>query len=120
MYITQKLGCKGERIAVDFLLQNGFCVLHTNWHYKHKELDIIAVKENVLHIVEVKTQSSEIWKKPKDSVVHKKQNNIIEAANAYIEKYNINLETQFDIISITTNSAKNTIEFITDAFTPNF
>jgi putative endonuclease len=118
--ITQTIGEKGEIIAQNYLIQNGFVILHTNWRFGSKELDIVATKNSCLHVIEVKTRTSQFWENPKDAVVRQKQKNIIYATEAYILKFNINMQTQFDIISIVLDGEKYEIEYIPDAFSPVF
>lgn len=118
MGVTQTVGTKGEIIAQNYLQQNGFVIRHTNWRFGNKELDIVAVKNSCLHVVEVKTRTSQYWEEPKDAVVRRKQKNIIDAADAYIKRYDIDICTQFDIISILLINGKCTIEYIPDAFSP--
>jgi putative endonuclease len=112
-----KIGLHGENLAKKYLLDNNFNIRHVNWRFKHKELDIIAIKDSILHIIEVKTRSSDYWKEPQYAVVRRKQKNMIYAANAYIKKENIELETQFDIISIIMKNNEYKIEYIPNAFT---
>jgi putative endonuclease len=118
--VTQEIGEKGEIIAQDYLSQNGFEILHTNWRFGYKELDIVATKDSCLHIIEVKTRTSQFWENPKDAVVRRKQKNIIDAADAYISKFNINMETHFDVISILLDGEKQEIEYIPEAFSTVF
>ena len=47
------MGREGESEARAYLVKHGYNVLHTNWHWHHYELDIIAVKEDELIVVEV-------------------------------------------------------------------
>ena len=42
------MGREGESEARAYLVKHGYNVLHTNWHWHHYELDIIAVKEDEL------------------------------------------------------------------------
>ena len=52
------LGRTGEELAADWLRRQGFRILERNWKSKYGyELDIIAFKDNCLHVVEVKTRS---------------------------------------------------------------
>jgi putative endonuclease len=62
------LGKLGEELAVDFLQQNGYEILETNWVFQKAEIDIIAQKENILAVVEVKTRSSIEFGLPQDFV----------------------------------------------------
>ena len=112
-----KLGKEAEDFAVSFLEKNGYKILQRNWRFRHYELDIICSKNNTLVIVEVKSRSGTYIEQPFQSVNRAKQRKIIEAANAYIEKYEIDLETRFDIISIISTEKKQ-ISHIEDAFYP--
>jgi putative endonuclease len=114
----EDIGEKGEKLAVEFLVNKGYKILATNWRYKHKEIDIISRKDDFLVVVEVKTRSSNYFENPQDSINRKKQKFIIEAANAYIYKNNIHFETRFDIIAIIISGEKIEIEHIENAFYP--
>lgn len=117
---SKELGKKGEAIAANYLINNGYKILHQNWHFIHKELDIVATKNDTLVIVEVKTRWTSYWEEPKESVRRKKQKFIIESAEEYVQKYNINMDVQFDIISIVLQDGKHELEHIQDAFQPRF
>lgn len=115
---TANLGLKGEKIAAEYLVAKGYKVLHTNWHWIHKELDIVTMFNGRLVVVEVKTRENNYWEEPKEAVRKRKQKNIIDAADAYVNKYNYECEVQFDIISIVWNNGQYKIEHIEDAFYP--
>ena len=110
-------GKKGETLAVEYLQGKGYQILEKNWHNHHLEIDIIAVKENELAIVEVKCRTGAPLIEPYLAVNRNKQNLLIKAANAYIHCKNINLNTRFDIISITLGK-ETVIEHIENAFYP--
>ena len=109
-------GNEGEQIAEKHLINNGYKILHKNWRFGKKEIDIVCKKDEEIIFVEVKTRTSDYFEDPKEAVTRKKQKHIIEAANAYIEKYNIQLEARFDIVSIVLTSKNPEIEHIEDAF----
>jgi putative endonuclease len=113
-----KLGKEGEERAIAFAKANGYRILHTNWRFGKKELDIVATKDNMLVVFEVKTRWGDYWEEPKEAVNRRKQKIMVEAADAYVDKFNIDLEVQFDIISIVYNGKTFEIEHITDAFYP--
>ena len=62
------MGREGESEARAYLVKHGYNVLHTNWHWHHYELDIIAVKEDELIVVEVKTRSEDFLLSPEDEI----------------------------------------------------
>jgi putative endonuclease len=116
---NQDLGRLGELKAVKFLENNGFSILECNWRYKHLELDIIAKKENMIIIFEVKTRSTNFFGEPESFVSLKKQALLMKAADAYIQINGINLDVRFDIISIISpKSGKITLKHIENAFYP--
>lgn len=110
------VGKKGEEIANKFLVNNGFKIRHINWRFRKNEIDIIAEKNNLLVVVEVKTRTSEYFESPKEAVTINKQKFIIKATEAYIEEFNIDFETRFDIIGVSLLSNETIIEHIEDAF----
>ncbi|MDR2424269.1 MAG: YraN family protein [Prevotellaceae bacterium] len=117
MSLSFNLGRQGEKDAVDYLTANGYTILERNWIYNHKELDIIARYGDELHIVEVKTRSSDFWQTPNEVVGRKKQRNMIEVANAYIQQKNLDNPVIFDIVYILTTGKETNIELLPDAFT---
>ena len=110
-------GKNGEAIAVKYLQDKGYRILEQNWHNHHQEIDIIAAKGNELAIVEVKCRTGMPLVEPYVAVNRNKQNLLIKAANAYIQRKNINMETRFDIISITLGK-ETSIDHIENAFYP--
>lgn len=111
-------GNRGEAIAAEYLLNKGYRILEQNWHNHHQEIDIIASKENELVIVEVKCRTGRPLVEPYVAVNKNKQNLLIKAADAYIQRNNIDMETRFDIVSITLHGEKTTIDHIENAFYP--
>ena len=112
-----EIGKQGEAIAVEYLQNKGYIILEQNWRNHHQEIDIIATKENELVIAEVKCRSGTLLAEPYTAVNRNKQNLLIKAANAYIQKKNINMETRFDIVSITLGK-ETIIDHIENAFYP--
>lgn len=115
-----ELGKKGEELAVEYLQQNGYEILDRNWVFQKAEIDIIAQKNDILAIVEVKTRSSLDFGSPQDFVKPKKIQLLIKAVNAYInyreKDFNEDLNIRFDIVAIHKNKESFAIEHLTDAF----
>jgi len=110
------LGKEGEEQAVRFLINDGYKIKHRNWRFKKNEIDIIAEKGNLLVVVEVKTRANDYFENPKEAVTKKKQRFTIKATEAYIQQFNIDLETRFDIVSVLIRNGKSEIEHIEDAY----
>jgi putative endonuclease len=111
-----ELGKQGEKLAVEFLQKSGYDILETNWVFQKAELDIVAQKENILAIVEVKTRTSADFGLPQDFVKGKKIQNLVKAVDQYMTENDLDLEVRFDIIGIVLNSKETSIEHIEDAF----
>jgi putative endonuclease len=100
--ITNKVkGAKGEALAVEYLLSLGFEIQEMNWRYHHLEVDIIASKDQLLHIIEVKTRYSEKYGKPEESITKDKMTFLKNAAEAYQFQHRKWQYIQFDVIAIT-------------------
>lgn len=115
-----ELGKLGEELAVQHLINMGYIILDRNWRNIHKEIDIIAMNGDVLVIVEVKTRQTDEFGNPDIAVNCKKQRLLIAAANAYVFKNKLDVETRFDIISIIFKDGEPVIEHIEDAFLPHW
>ena len=113
-----EIGKSGEDYALEYLLKKDFDILEKNWRHNKDEVDLIAVHNNCLVIIEVKTRSTLYFGEPQIFVNKKKQAFMIRAANAYIMKKDIDLETRFDIISVILSGDKVSIKHIEDAFYP--
>jgi len=111
-----ELGEKGEKLAVDFLLKNGYHIMRKNYRYLKAEIDIIAKKNDVLAIVEVKTRSSAFFENIADTVTPKKIKLVVMAANHYVIEQNLEVEVRFDIITILKKSKGFDIEHLENAF----
>ncbi len=116
MATHNELGKKGEELAAEYLLKNGYQILEKNWFYKKAEVDIIALKGETLAVVEVKTRSSDYFGNPQDFVNQKKIRLLVEAINQYITTKDLDVEVRFDIIAILKNQYTFKIEHIEDAF----
>lgn len=114
------LGKLGEDLAAAHLEENGYTIRERNYVANKAEIDIIAEKDSILAIVEVKTRSNLDFGSPQDFVKPKKIQLLIKAVNAYIndreKDFQEDLEIRFDIIAIHKTSESIAIEHLTDAF----
>ena len=111
-----ELGKLGEELAVEFLRKEGYEILETNWTFQKAEIDIIAQKENILAVVEVKTRSSLEFGLPQDFVKPKKIQLLVKAINEYVVSKNLDVEVRFDIIAVHKENKSFAVEHLKDAF----
>ena len=118
MAVHNELGKLGEDLAVQYMTDKGYEILERNWRNIHKEIDVIAKDGDDLVIVEVKARQTDEYGEPDIAVTKRKQRMLIAAANAYITRKGLDVETRFDIISIVFKDGEPVIEHIEDAFLP--
>lgn len=111
-----ELGKKGEQLAVDYLIKNGYKVLERNYRFDKAEVDIIALKDDILAIVEVKTRSTIDFGNPQDFVKPKQIKNLVKAVDEYINEHDLELEVRLDIIAIVKEGNRFKIEHLENAF----
>ncbi|MCH2229677.1 MAG: YraN family protein [Crocinitomicaceae bacterium] len=112
------LGKKGEDVAANYLTSKGWVVLERNYKWNRGELDLICSDQSSLKIVEVKTRNSNYFGEPHMAINRKKQRQIISIANQYVQQNNLDLEVEFDVISIVLSQSKMKLEHIENAFYP--
>lgn len=98
-------GKEAENAAANFLLNNGYQIITRNFRHQKAEIDIIAKKDNLLCIVEVKARSTDTFLEPQEAVNKKKIKMIVAATDAYIEETNETSEVRFDIITVIPNKS---------------
>jgi putative endonuclease len=104
------LGKEGEQMAVNWLQEKGYEILHRNWRYSHYEIDIVAKKAcpndssgrgDILHIVEVKARYGKQFGNPEDSVTKKKFKHLQKATDEFLFLNPGYKWIQYDILAIT-------------------
>jgi putative endonuclease len=93
-------GTLGEKMALQYLVEKGFTILHRNWRHSHWEVDIIASFDNTLHFIEVKTRRNRKFGYPEEDVTRKKVINLMNASEEFLYLYPQWKRIQFDILSI--------------------
>ena len=101
-----QLGKEAEEMALSYLVRNGYKILHCNWRYSYYEIDIIAEKNDLLRIIEVKALKSSALRHPEEGVTRKKFKFLQKAADEFLFQHAQYRNVQFDILSITLNPEK--------------
>lgn len=95
-----QLGKAGEALAVEWLQQRGYRVWQQNWRWHRTEVDIVATKNEWLHIIEVKTSSTDQWGFPEQRVNAHKLKMLQRAASYWLQRTRRSW-LQYDVIAIT-------------------
>jgi len=115
MNSTIKKGKKGEDIACRALKRDGYVILEKNYRLREGEIDIIAQHEDYICFVEVKARSSESFGLPEESIINRKKERIIIAANTYIEENDLHgMSMRFDVVAVNLRTSK--VRFTPNAF----
>lgn len=106
----------GEEAAARYLMFQGYSIRSRNWRVGHLEVDIVAEKRGVLVFVEVKTRADDRWGEPQDAVDDEKRRFLVQAANAYLHCYNLEMQVRYDIVAVTGWQPPFEIRHIENAF----
>ncbi len=115
---TKLVGALGEQIAGRYLRDNGYRILSANYKTNAGEIDIVAKKDDILSVVEVKTRKEGGMLPPQAAVDLQKQENIKATAAFYVSRYKLNIPVRYDIIEVLLdeNSKCTSVNHIVDAF----
>lgn len=118
MGTNKVFGAFGESLAVEYLSKNGYKVLERNFRCRIGEIDIIAIQEDTVAFIEVKTRSSEKFGMPSEAVSLTKQNRMVKTALYYMQKNKLlDHMCRFDVIEIIVDEDNSKrINLIQDAF----
>ncbi|MDU1892453.1 MAG: YraN family protein [Dysgonomonas sp.] len=110
------LGKRGEEVAAGYLRQKGYTILKCNWVYAKYEVDIIATNEEYIIFAEVKTRASARWGNPEEAVSKNRIKRMVEAADFYLNEYDIDMPVRFDVLSLVWTGGDFEITHFDDAF----
>lgn len=81
----KQLGLWGETAACTYVVNTlGWRVLIRNWRCRHGELDIVALDDSVLVIVEVRTRAGRGYGSPLESVDKSKQIQLVKMTTQFL------------------------------------
>ncbi|TMM58489.1 endonuclease [Maribacter algarum] len=111
-----EFGKEGEKIATDFLINKGYEIKYRNYRYLKSEIDVIAQKENILAIVEVRARSNDKIIPIADTITKKKIKLLVMGADHFVVENKLDVEVRFDVITILKNKSIFKIEHLESAF----
>ena len=109
------IGKLGEDEAQKYLIKNGYKILECNYFCRFGEIDIVAMDQNCLVFVEVKTRTSNKYGNPENAVNYWKKKHMKLTARNYIDhKRMANFVARFDVVEVFAKYADN--NFIVENF----
>lgn len=82
-YTNGLLGKRGEDLAREFLTKQGYKIIEQNYSKRYGEIDLIAIHNNILVFIEVKTRTSNQYGTPLESITPWKLKAVIRSAEYY-------------------------------------
>ncbi len=83
---NQTVGSRGEDLACDFLLKQGYQILERNYRIRGGEIDIVAMDGDYLVFIEVKARNSDEYGLPVESITPWKIKSLLKTALFYCQK----------------------------------
>ena len=83
MKIANPIARIGEELAANFLKKRGYKIIERNFRKGYGEIDIIAVKNEILIFVEVKTRTSSNFGTPFEAITTWKLKSLVKTAQFY-------------------------------------
>lgn len=110
----------GERAAKRYLKKAGLKFLYANFRGEQGEIDLIFREKEILIFVEVKTRSSEAWRRPAAAVNRDKQRKIVATARDYLRLLErSDIPVRYDIVEVLLDEGRvNEIRHQPNAFAP--
>ena len=104
--VSRFKGNIAEERAVVFLQESGFRIIKRNFYSRFGEIDIIAIKDDILHFVEVK--SAVEYELAIQNLTPKKLSRIIKTGDIYMKKNGLDVDFVYDAVIVTPKA----IEFV--------
>lgn len=118
MYERHETGKIGENIAVSYLEKIGYKIIDRNFECKQGEIDIVALDNEEIVFIEVKTRASALYGLPKEAVNQTKKKHIYNSAEYYVFTHNLeNDPIRIDVIEIYKKQGKFWVNHIKHAIT---
>jgi putative endonuclease len=117
-----RIGTQGEEIAAQHLAARGFRVVARNWRPRavglRGEIDLVAVRGNLIVVVEVKTRRGEGFGGPLAAVTWEKQRRLRRLAAAFLADSGLRArDVRFDVIAVRVGpSGATSVEHLEGAF----
>ncbi len=111
-----EFGKMGEQMTAKYLTDKGYIILEHNYRRGHLEIDLIALDEDELVIVEVKSRAYDNILQPEDAVDHKKRLALIRLANEYVKTHGRKEDVRFDVVTVVSKEGGAEIKHLKNAY----
>ncbi len=109
-------GLDGEEAAAAYLRGQGYRITARNYRFRKAEIDILALRDGVLAVVEVKTRSHGFYEPLSHTVSRAKIRRLVKAADHFVRERGLEVEVRFDIILVLGQRGAYRLEHLQNAF----
>ena len=95
--MSRRVGFTAEEEAAKFLMEQGFSIVERNFTAKMGEIDIVSLKDGVLHFVEVKYSKNY---SPYERITPAKLSKLLRTIELYLQKKGLTHPYQLDALFI--------------------
>lgn len=95
--VANAVGAYGERLAARYLTECGMEILDRNWRCDQGEIDIVAMDDTCLVIVEVKTRRSLAYGSPVEAVTAVKAARLRRLAACWLTDHRSRVDSAADV-----------------------
>lgn len=96
--MTKYIGFYGERLAGEYLSEQGYVIVERNYRCRYGEIDLIAYDGAELVFIEVKTRRSLYYGTLAESIDKRKQKKIYFLADFYLQRQKLKPLCRFDVV----------------------
>ena len=113
----QALGLLGERVAARWLLRLGWTIEAHRFRSGHRDLDLVARRDDVVAFVEVKARRGTGFGDPVEAVGWRKRRELVRSAWVWIDRCGrLGEAYRFDVIGVLLTSSGARIRHVEHAF----
>lgn len=106
---NQRIGEFGEMLAKNYLNKHGYKIIDSNVKLSYQELDIVALKDDQIIFVEVKTRISQFYGPAENAFQFTKLERFRRGMEMYINSKNLYVEdVRADLIAVDIDYIKKT------------
>ena len=117
---TIEFGLLGERLAEKWLVSRGWRVVQRRYRSGHRDIDLIAKRDDLVAFVEVKARTGNAFGDPVEAVHWKKRSELIKSAQTWIDRHgSAGEEYRFDVVGVLVTGNRVRVRHVENAFFVN-